>query len=47
MKKIITYCMIVLMAATAVSCNRNQTRKKLMPNISGKPGEVVVVIGKD
>lgn len=47
MKKLITLCMIALMAATSVSCNRNQTRKKLMPNISGKPGEVVVVIGKD
>lgn len=47
MKRIITYCMIALMAISAVSCNRNKTRKALMPNISGKPGEVVVVIGKD
>ncbi|MBE6250931.1 MAG: DUF4837 family protein [Bacteroidales bacterium] len=47
MKRFATYILIALLAATAISCNNGKRRKALMPNISGKPGEVVVVIGKD
>ena len=46
MKRILTYTLIALLALCAVSCNRNKTRKALLPNISGKPGEIVVVISK-
>lgn len=34
------------MAFCAVSCNDNKKRKALLPNISGKPGEIIVVINK-
>ena len=46
MKRFFTYLAIVLVAVSAVSCNRQKTRKALLPNISGKPGEVIVVINK-
>ena len=34
------------MALCAVSCSQKKTRKALLPNISGKPGEVIVVIDR-
>ena len=40
------YILIALAALCAVSCNHNKTRKALLPNISGKPGEIIVVISK-
>ena len=40
------YILIALAALCAVSCNHNKTRKALLPNISGKPGEIIVVINK-
>ena len=46
MKRFFTYLAIVLVAVSAVSCNRQKTRKALLPNIGGKPGEVIVVINK-
>lgn len=46
MKRILTYSLIALLSICAISCNRNKTRKALLPNISGKPGEIVVVITK-
>ena len=46
MKRILTYSLITILALCAISCNRNKTRKALLPNISGKPGEIVVVITK-
>lgn len=46
MKRILTYSLVAILALCAVSCNRNKTRKALLPNISGKPGEIVVVITK-
>ena len=46
MKKNFTYSLIALLALCAISCNRNKTRKALLPNISGKPGEIIVVITK-
>jgi hypothetical protein len=46
MKRILTYCAAALLALCATSCNEQKTRKALLPNISGKPGEVIVVINK-
>ena len=46
MKRILTYTLVAILALCAVSCNRNKTRKALLPNISGKPGEIVVAITK-
>ena len=46
MKRILTYILVAILALCAISCNRNKTRKALLPNISGKPGEIVVVITK-
>ena len=46
MKRLFTYSLILLLAVCAMSCNRNKTRKALLPNISGKPGEIIVVISK-
>ena len=47
MKRIATYLfMTLLVLFTAASCNHKKTRKALLPNISGKPGEVIVVIDK-
>ena len=46
MKRYITLISIALIALCAVSCNRGKTRKALLPNISGKPGEIIVVINK-
>lgn len=37
---------IALAALAMISCNSNKTRKALLPNISGKAGEVLVVIDK-
>ncbi len=48
MKRFFRY---LLAAATMVlalaSCNQKKVQKALLPNISGKAGEVIVVIGKD
>lgn len=46
MKRILTYILLAAVVLSAVSCNRSRTRKALLPNISGKPGEVIVVINK-
>lgn len=46
MKRLFTYCTIAILALCAISCNEQKTRKALLPNISGKPGEVIVVINK-
>ena len=46
MKRIFIYCATALLALCAISCNEQKTRKALLPNISGKPGEVIVVINK-
>lgn len=46
MKRIIHYIFIAVIALCAISCNQKKTRKALLPNISGKPGEVIVVINK-
>ena len=46
MKRFFTYCAVAVLALCAVSCNESKRRKALLPNISGKPGEVIVVINK-
>ncbi|MBE6214965.1 MAG: DUF4837 family protein [Bacteroidales bacterium] len=46
MKRFLTYAAFALMALCAISCNEQKRRKALLPNISGKPGEVIVVINK-
>lgn len=47
MKRILTYLAMAAMAVLAItSCNEEKKRKALLPNISGKAGEVVVVIDK-
>lgn len=38
--------MAVALIMTAASCNEQKTKKALLPNISGKAGEVIVVINK-
>ncbi len=47
MKRILTFVFAVAAAAALfVSCNERNVRKTLLPNISGKSGEVIVVIDK-
>lgn len=46
MKRFLTYVAVALLAMCAISCNEQKRRKALLPNISGKPGEVIVVINK-
>ena len=46
MRRILTYFTVALLAICTVSCNESKRRKALLPNISGKPGEVIVVINK-
>ena len=46
MKRLLTYITVAILAVCAVSCNESKRRKALLPNISGKPGEVIVVINK-
>ena len=46
MKRFLTYITVAALALCAISCNEKKSRKALLPNISGKPGEVIVVINK-
>ena len=47
MKQILKYMAVVLAAMIALtSCSEEKKRKALLPNISGKAGEVIVVIDK-
>ncbi|MBR5835727.1 MAG: DUF4837 family protein [Bacteroidales bacterium] len=47
MKKILKYMAVALAAIIALtSCSEEKKRKALLPNISGKAGEVIVVIDK-
>ena len=47
MKRYLKYMVAALAAMMALaSCNEEQKRKALLPNISGKAGEVIVVIDK-
>ena len=46
MKRVLIYIAAAVLAMCAISCNEQKSRKALLPNISGKPGEVIVVINK-
>ena len=46
MKRILSYIVMAIVALGAISCNEQTKKKVLLPNISGKAGEVIVVIGK-
>lgn len=47
MKRILTYLALAAMAVmTMASCSEDKRQKALLPNVSGKAGEVVVVIDK-
>lgn len=46
MKRILTYLAIALSSVVLISCNETKRREALLPNISGKAGEVIVVIDK-
>ncbi len=47
MKRFLTYLLAVCAAVLALaSCNQKKVQKALLPNISGKAGEVIVVIEK-
>ena len=46
MKRLITIMSAVAALLAVASCG-NKTKKVLMPNISGKAGEVIVVIEKN
>lgn len=46
MKRFLTYLSLILTAAVMVSCNSTKRREALLPNISGKAGEVIIVIDK-
>ena len=45
MKRLLNYFVLAILCLTAVSCGNNR-KKALLPNISGKAGEVIVVIDK-
>ena len=48
MKRFLTSLVLAVMSVlTLVSCSEEKRRKALLPNISGKSGEVVVVIGQN
>ena len=46
MKRFFTYILLLAASFAAISCNENTKKKALLPNISGKAGEVIVVINK-
>lgn len=46
MKRILTYLTIAMTAITVISCSEAKRKQALLPNISGKAGEVIVVIDK-
>ena len=48
MKKFVHFTLFCLAFAALVSCGgKKKTQEKLLPNVSGKAGEIVVVIDKD
>ena len=46
MKRILSYLAFAITALVLVSCNEANRKQALLPNISGKAGEVIVVIDK-
>ena len=46
MKRILTYLFMAMAAISLISCSEAKRKQALLPNISGKAGEVIVVIDK-
>ena len=46
MKRIISLLALAVTMLALISCNETSRKKALLPNISGKAGEVIVVINK-
>lgn len=46
MKRLLTYLVMALAAISLISCSEAKRKQALLPNISGKAGEVIVVIDK-
>ena len=46
MRRILTYIALAIAAFASISCSEEAKKKVLLPNISGKAGEVIVVINK-
>ena len=46
MKRILTYLAVAVTALLSIACNEQTKKKVLLPNISGKAGEVIVVTSK-
>ena len=46
MKRILAYIVMAIVSLSAISCKEETKKKVLLPNISGKAGEVIVVINK-
>ena len=46
MKRILTMMVLVASVLMLISCNSSKRREVLLPNISGKAGEVIIVIDK-
>ena len=46
MKRLLTYLFLAIAAISLVSCSEAKRKQALLPNISGKAGEVIVVIDK-
>ena len=46
MKRILTYLAVAVTALLSIACNEQTKKKIVLPNISGKAGEVIVVANK-
>ena len=46
MKRLLTYLFLAIAAISLISCSEAKRKQALLPNISGKAGEVIVVIDK-
>lgn len=46
MKRVLTILTVMVAALAVISCGQRKDRKPLLPNVSGKAGEVIVVMDK-
>jgi hypothetical protein len=46
MKRVLTFAAVVATLLAIISCSEEKKKKVLLPNVSGKAGEVIVVINK-
>ncbi len=46
MKRLVSFAVLFAAAMTMISCSGGNAKKSLLPNVSGKAGEVIVVIEK-